>query len=203
MYICTTMAKQKLFLLIIQIFLCTSTYLFACSCSREWNDSFLKTARLSEHVALVKVLSFDAFLDDAFHSKKEKIPFAMTVEVIQNYKGFTEREKITIYGDNGILCRPYLNVFELDAYYLIAPIEYGYEGEQRFEFFVCRTDYLKVNMSSRKVFGNYSLFRNTVSLATFDWQMKHGNWDVELIIIVFLLITGTYFIKRRKAQKLV
>lgn len=197
------MVIKKILLLVLQTYLCACTHLYACSCTSDWNDTFLRTARANEYVALVKILSFDAFLNDAFHSKKEKIPFAMTVEVIQNYKGFTEGERITIYGDNGILCRPYLNVFELDAYYLIAPIEYEYEGEQRFEFFVCRTDYLKVNMSSRKVFGNYSLFRNTVTLATFDWQMKHGNWDVELIIIVFLLITGTYFIKRRKAQKLV
>ncbi len=204
LYICETMAIKKILLLVVQIFLCTCTHLYACSCSSAWNDTFLRTARSNEYVALVKVLSFDAFLNDEFkRGHEEKIPYSMTVEVIRNYKGFTEGEKIIIYGDNGILCRPYLNVFELDAYYLIAPIQYEYEGEQSFSFFICRTDYLKVNKSSNTVVGNYSFLRNSASLATFNWQIKYGPWDVEFLILVLLLIIGIYVIKRRKAQKLI
>src|SRR5689334_23285453 len=85
-------------------------------CECDYQGSFLKLAPHSKLVALVKVtkyLTFDGIYD-------QKIPMSMEVEIIEKYKGVEERKTITVWGDPGNLCRPYLSVFKEGQYYVIA-----------------------------------------------------------------------------------
>ena len=172
-----------------------------CSCSFAWNDSFSRTAKNSEFVALVKVISFDEYLEDEILGHEGKMPYSMTVEIIKKYKGDENRDKIRIYGDNGVLCRPYLSEFEINAYYLIAPIQLKNSPETEYDFFACRTDYLKVDSTKNKAFGNYSLIRNEIDLSTFEKKLKQGDWDLAILGSIITLLIITLLIARRNKKR--
>ena len=105
--------KKKIFISsILLIFSFNLT--FACSCAS--NKSFLKTISKSKVVALIKVnqfLSYDQIYD-------QNTAMSMEVEVIELYKGNISENKIKVWGDNGALCRPYLDtIFEEGKYYIV------------------------------------------------------------------------------------
>jgi hypothetical protein len=101
-----------------------------------------------------------------------------TVEIIKKYKGKEQRKKIKILGDNGISCRPYLYAFKINGYYLAAPIPLETKLNTEYEFFVCRTDYLRVDISKNKVYGKYSLIRRRISLSSFEDKLESGDKDI-------------------------
>ncbi|WP_064972222.1 hypothetical protein [Kordia jejudonensis] len=191
--------RQKFLFLVFILF--SSFELFACSCSRRWNDSFSLTARNSEFVALVKIISFDEYLDRKITDYDRKIPYSMTVEIIKKYKGKENRKRITIFGDNGIMCRPYLSNFELNGYYLISPNPLNNSETTEYDFFVCRTEYLKVDIESNKPCGNYSMFRNKIDLTSFESKLKNGNGDVVIIIVFGILLILVPIIVRRNIKE--
>lgn len=92
--------------------LTTKTY--ACDC--EYQGSFLKMTQKSSFVALVKVTKYLTFKD----IYGEKTPMSMEVEIGETYKGKEFRKTITIWGDIGYLCRPYLSTFKEGKYYVMA-----------------------------------------------------------------------------------
>ena len=173
----------------------------ACSCSRPWNDSFSTTAESSEFVALVKVISFDSYLEREFSDDEEKIPYSMTVEIIKKYKGEENRNRITIYGDNGILCRPYLTDFEINGYYLISPNPLDESLNTEYDFFACRTEYLEVDIESNKAYGKYSMIRYKISLDTFESKLENGDWDLEIVGLLSLLLILTLIIVRKNKKR--
>jgi hypothetical protein len=160
----------------------------ACSCSFAWNDSFSRTAKHSEFVALAKVISYDEYLDRDILGHDGKMPFTMTVEIIKKYKGKEQRKRIRIQGDDGIMCRPYLSEFKINGHYLIAPIPLEDNPNTEYEFFVCRTDYLEVDMDKNEAFGNYSFIRKRIDISTFENKLKYGDWDIE-VLLAFTIIT--------------
>ena len=191
--------KQKLrqtFLIIIIITL-SSLELLACSCSRPWNDSFGLTAEGSEFVALVKIISFDEYLDQEIMESDDRIPYSMTAEIIKKYKGQESRKRITIYGDNGILCRPYLTDFKINGYYLVSPNPLDNSVNTEYDFFACRTEYLRVDINSNKAYGKYSMIRYQIDLDTFESKLINGDWDFVLFGTIGSLLILTLIIVRR------
>ncbi|MDY7393852.1 hypothetical protein UMM65_01225 [Aureibaculum sp. 2210JD6-5] len=175
----------------------------ACSCSSAWNDSFSKTVNNSEFVALVKVISFDEYLDSDFMDFEEKMPYSMTVEIIKKYKGKESRKRIKIWGDNGILCRPYLTDFEINGYYLIAPNPLDDSTAPEYDFFSCSTDYLKVNMFTNMAYGKYSMVRYLIDLKTFERKLDYGDWDLVIAgSFICLLFFVLAIVRRRKLKKI-
>ncbi|MBC7447817.1 MAG: hypothetical protein H7330_07130 [Hymenobacteraceae bacterium] len=87
---------------------------FACDC--DYGGEFLKVARASEFVALVKMTRYLRF-DSTF---RRPMPLSMEVEVIDVYKGKETRKTVTVWGNNGMLCRPYLSNFDTGKHYFIA-----------------------------------------------------------------------------------
>ena len=87
---------------------------FACSCN--YGGPFLKMAPRTTLVALVKVTKFLTF-KNIYNSKT---PMSMEVEIIDIYKGAESRKTITVWGDPGNLCRPYLDTFKEGQAYVIA-----------------------------------------------------------------------------------
>jgi hypothetical protein len=173
----------------------------ACSCSSSWNDSFSKTAKTSDFVALVKVLSFDSYLESEYSDDEKKVPYSMTVEIIKKYKGEENRDRITIYGDNGMLCRPYLTDFEINGYYLISPNPINESLNAEYDFFVCRTEYLEVDIESNKAHGKYSMIRYQIDLDTFESKLKNGDWDLVIVGSVgSLLILALIVVRRNKKR---
>lgn len=104
----------------------------------------------------------------------------MTVEVIEKYIGSEKRKKIKIWGDNGMLCRPYIANFEIGKYYLIAPSKIsessdnGVKGD--YDLFSCFTDYLTVDFEKQIAYGEYSKKENQVTLKEFKREIKSINF---------------------------
>ncbi|WP_298424500.1 hypothetical protein [uncultured Kordia sp.] len=187
--------KQVFLIIVILFFSCSE--LRACSCSSAWNDSYSKTAEASEFVALVKVISFDSYLEKRFSNDEKMIPYSMTVEIIKKYKGEENRDRITIYGDNGMLCRPYLTDFKINGYYLVSPNPLNQSTNIEYEFFSCWTDYLEVDIKSNKAYGKYSMIRYQIDLDTFESKLKNGDWDIEIVGSIVILLILTLIIVRK------
>ncbi len=150
---------------------------FACDCECVGDCTFSSISNSSEFVALVKIISFDAFLEDDILGCDGKMPYAMTVEIVEKFKGEETRIRIKIWGDNGVLCRPYLNLFEIGGHYLIAPKQLGDyklpgESATDYHFYSCNTDYLKVNLSQNKALGEYSKEQSEIDLAIFEKKLE-------------------------------
>ena len=149
---------------------------FACDCECKGDCSFISVSNGIEFVALVKIVEYTDFVK-IYTDKSEKLmPLAMIVEVIKKYKGKESRIKIKIWGDDGMLCRPYIHYFNIGDYFLIAPqiinenSENGKEND--YEFFTCWTDHLKVDYEKKIAFGEYSKRKNKISLKRFEKEFK-------------------------------
>jgi len=175
--------------------------MFACSCSTLWFDSFNLTTKYNELVALVKVISFDEYLERPIYGFEGAMPYSMTVEIIKKYKGKEQRDSIQIFGDNGMLCRPYLSDFKLNEYYLIAPIALNNDKNTGYDFFICRTDFLKVDMTKNIAYGKFSLLQNQINLTKFKRSLKYQIWYYVTLgaLPIFLIIV--LIIKRRNEKR--
>lgn len=191
--------RQILLFFLFTLFL--SFELFACSCSRAWNDSFSLTAKKSEFVALVKIISFDEYLNHEITDFDGKMPYSMTVEIIKKYKGKESRKRITIFGDNGMLCRPYLADFEVNSYYLVSPNPLDNSAITAYDFSSCRTGYLKVNIDSNIAHGKYSMIRNQIDLETFENKLNNGNWDIVIVSTIGSMLILMLIIVRRNKKR--
>jgi len=159
------------------------------------------TAENSEFVALVKIISFDEYLDREITDYDGKMPYSMTAEIIKKYKGKESRKRITIFGDNGMLCRPYLSDFEINGYYLVTPNPLDNSENTEYDFFSCRTEYLKVDIESNKAYGNYSMFRNQIELDSFENKLENSNRDLVIIITIGILLILILIIGRRNKKR--
>ena len=135
--------------------------IFPCDCGCEGDCSFSVVSQQTELVALVKVISYDDFLEAEIMNYDGKMPYSMTVEIIDLYKGEEKRKHIKIWGDNGVLCRPYIARFKIGEYYLIATNKLNKllmdenEKPDDYDFFVCQTDYLRIDLTKRIAYGEY------------------------------------------------
>lgn len=99
----------------ITIFLLTiGRTISACDCNPQGN--FLRVASNTKLVALVRVTKYLTFKD----IYDVQTPMSMEVEIIEIYKGEESRKTVTVWGDIGNLCRPYLSRFDEEQYYVIA-----------------------------------------------------------------------------------
>lgn len=159
------------------LILFTTFQVFACSCECIGDCSFSSISNNSEFVALVKVISYDDYLDYEIMGHEGKMPYSMTVEIIKKYKGKETRKTIKIWGDNGAECRPYISNFKIGKHYLIAPNllgEYKLEGEKStdYDFFSCNTDYLTVDIDKQKAYGEYAKMKSEIRLEEFEEKLK-------------------------------
>ncbi|WP_106792874.1 hypothetical protein [Aquimarina sp. Aq78] len=144
-----------------------SSQVIACDCDCKGDCSF-SSVSTGGFVAMVKVIEYSEFLEYEDDGKLKKMPLAMKVEVIKKYKGEDTRKVIQIWGDNGMLCRPYTDHFKIGNHYLIAPNKIWKDSENGkmddYDFFSCETGFLDVNLKKKMVYGTYSKNINKISL---------------------------------------
>jgi hypothetical protein len=162
--------KTKLFTLCFSLF--TVSLIFACSC--DPNGNFSKVAPKTNLVVLVKInkyLTFQEFEND-------KIPMSMEVEIIEILKGRIQNKKIIVWGDNGILCRPYLTTFNEGEYYFLALYSTGnmmrQKEEKKTHYFVsvCGEYWMKANMDKKIALSNYMDKKKQISFNKILRQFK-------------------------------
>lgn len=128
----------------------------ACSCNND--RPFLDVAPGARLVALVKVVQ----VPTSDRSNE------MIVEIIEAFQGKEERKTISVYGDNGLLCRPYITAFKRGKYYVIGMIganeEYG-EKPAAYAVSICGEYWLKANKLTKRASGNVSNKTKRISFA--------------------------------------
>jgi hypothetical protein len=166
---------KSIFIVTLLLFSTISTY--ACDCFCPKDCSFSVVSKGSGLVALVKVISYDDYLEREVMGHDGKMPYSMTVEIIKKYKGSETRKTIKIWGDDGKECRPYIANFKIGEYYLIAPNLLGdnklkNENATDYVFFSCLTDYLKVDKAKKVAYGEWSKDKDEIKLSDFEEEMK-------------------------------
>jgi hypothetical protein len=115
---------------------------YACSCADN-NHSFIQNAEKAKLVIRGKVLAYHWYKED-----KTRPPLAMTVAVKEVYAGGATSKIIMVWGDNGIICRPYVSQFPVGTEWILAlsPDSWSKKGELAISG--CGEYSLKVNGSN-------------------------------------------------------
>ena len=139
-------------LLVTLICLTIGQFSFACDCNSQ--DEFIKAAPQSEFVALVKVTKYLTYKN----IYGVETPISMEIEIIDIYKGVEKRKKITVWGGDVNICRPFLEKFKKDGHYILAldkvvenSSEVTHKGEKASDYFIaqCGERWLSVNITSK------------------------------------------------------
>ena len=102
------------------------------SCYCDWAGSFFKWAPKSDLVAVVKVTQYLTYVDKDGY----QLPLSMEVEIIHKLLGNDVRDKVIIWGDEGWMCRPYLDQFEIGSTWaIILYYNDGYFGGKTDDYF--------------------------------------------------------------------
>jgi hypothetical protein len=102
----------------------------ACTC--DYKGYFLEVAPTTKLVALVRVIGYPFFRNLLYYHK-----VAMEVEVIEIYQGKESEATLIVWGDNGVMCRPYISQFTPSQYYIIGL----YPGSKHSFYFESENDY--------------------------------------------------------------
>jgi hypothetical protein len=90
------------------------------SCDCKYMGNFLKVSQYPELIVIVKVKQYEDYFEltgaapDTIHQ-----PMSATFEIIRVLKGKTDKKEIKVFGDDGALCRPYIDTFKKDGYYVV------------------------------------------------------------------------------------
>ena len=140
------------------IFLATAPLAFACDCESQGN--FLTVAPKSKLVALVKVKSYLSYKD----IYDQPMPMSMEVEIIEVYQGQETRKTITVWGDNGRQCRPYLNKFNVGDFYVIAFKQDSEENPRDYAISSCGDFWLSADNEKKIASGPIGEDQKEISL---------------------------------------
>ncbi|NOT51675.1 MAG: hypothetical protein HOP10_10415 [Chitinophagaceae bacterium] len=126
-------------------------------------------------VALIKVTNHLTFKD----IYGEKTPMSMEVEVIEKYKGSEERKTVTVWGDPGNLCRPYLSQFTEGQYYVIAFNNAGRGKDETttdYSISICGCYWLQADHEKQTATGDISIgelfAKQTMDLSQIKLELK-------------------------------
>ena len=144
-------------------YLLATTSVFACDC--DYHGSFIKMAKLTPFVALVRVTKYLTFKN----IYDTNTPMSMEVEIVEVYKGKETRKSVIVWGDIGDLCRPYLSEFKEGEYYVIAFDKGSFGGghpdekDTDYSIGICGAYWLAVDFDKSKVSGDIDSANRTTS----------------------------------------
>jgi hypothetical protein len=107
-------------------------------------------------VALIKVTKYLTFKD----IYESKTPMSMDVEIVEIYKGKETRKSVTVWGDIGNFCRPYLSTFKEGEYYVIGFDRGNYnhghpqEKDTDYSISICGCYWLPVDKAKENASGD-------------------------------------------------
>jgi hypothetical protein len=107
--------KNLLTLLLSSLVLLAAPAAHACSCVK--GGPFVQMAEKSDVVIRAKVLDYQWREHDPNHEYR---PESMRLEVKTVYKGAVNANPLIVWGDNGIICRPYVTQFPIGTEWVFA-----------------------------------------------------------------------------------
>lgn len=173
------MPMRKLLLTISGILIWTSGQ--ACDCDR-YVGNFQTTSKWAEFVFIVKVTGHSYFKSVTTAGNiSVSVPTAATFEIVETLKGTIDKSEITVFGDKGNLCRPYIDVFKQDKYYIVGL--YRCDGKEQnettddFQISGCGEFWIEYNPESKTATGlikNKRKKPTTVTIETLKELMRKG-----------------------------
>lgn len=141
---------------------CFSNYSFVPSCGCEEPKPFINSLSKTKLVALVKIGQYTSYLNLAKTS-----PGSVEVTILKIYKGKEKRKTVKVFGDNGQLCRPYIQNFKPGETWILGLHEgceekyFCQHGETKNDFYLhaCYKAWLPVSNDS--VIGCITQMENT------------------------------------------
>lgn len=178
-----TSKMQKSILLIIGLFLSYQNHVTACGCNVE--RPFLQTSINAKLIAVVEIQDYISYNE----MMGEEVAVSMSVKVKKVLKGVEYQSEITVWGNNGLMCSPYLDIFEPGTKWIMAfrdaPIEaYGNAKSAHYGLSNCGEHFMKVETSVvRGLIKNMERYQS-MTIATLKANLdiinrEHGNLDVE------------------------
>ncbi|MBC7946731.1 MAG: hypothetical protein H7Y42_02545 [Chitinophagaceae bacterium] len=155
------------------------------SCSCNDMGPFLTVSNNAPVIALVKVNRFLTTKQMNIGEGETAIPLSMEVEIVDIYKGSEERKRVTVWGDNGILCRPYLTSFTKEEFFVIALSKVGtgrgHGDEKLTDYFIngCGTYWLKTDKAIKLATGRISESKNEMTLGELKERVGKSEWETE------------------------
>ena len=166
---------RKILLTLVGILAWTSAH--TCDC--DYTGNFLE---ISKDVDAIFIIRVDGYDDDFLAWLFRRNPRAATFEIVKTLKGVADEEEIKVFGDNGMLCRPYIGTFKEDQYYVVALYKCNGmldgESEDDFSISACGEYWLDYNPTSKTVTGLITPGNNkpsTLKLAAFEKLLKQTN----------------------------
>jgi hypothetical protein len=150
------------------------------TCDCDYIGNFLTISKWAEVIFIVKVTGHGDYISlTGAAPNTVSVPLTATFEVIKTLKGNTDKKEIRVFGDNGVLCRPYIDTFQKDKYYVVGL--YRCDGKERnetvddFQITGCGEFWIQYNPESSTVTGrikNKKRKRTTMTLETFEKLLK-------------------------------
>lgn len=134
---------KQLYLLIFILISFNFTEINACGCTTD--GSFLQVAIGAELIAVVEVQDYGTFTE----LMGEDVPMSMTLKIKKILKGEETRKEITVWGNNGLMCSPYLSIFEQGTTWVMslkAPPTQGHDAASIDDYGIsnCGEQFMKV-----------------------------------------------------------
>lgn len=150
------------------------------TCDCDYIGNFLVASKNAEAIFIVKVREHGDYI-----SLTGTVPTAVSVpttaifEIVKTLKGNSDNKAIRVFGDNGVLCRPYVDVFRKDKYYVVGLQRC--DGNERsettddFEISGCGEFWIDYNPATDMVTGrikNKKRKPTTMTLEAFEKLLK-------------------------------
>src|SRR5688572_6066371 len=130
--------KKKIVLSILLLLLIGVNHSYACMCF--WRGGLLKMAQTDSLTIQAKVNKYLSYSTDKVMNRT--FPTSMEVEVVRILKGKEERKLITVWGDEGWACRPYLTAFSIGSEWVLS-LKRWEDGE--YEISICGEHYVPIH----------------------------------------------------------
>lgn len=140
--------KKQTYILTL-IFLLGSLKILACSCG--YLGGFVYSNQASDIVVYGTVVEYDSI--GTYNSPDN--PYSIKFQVKEKIRGVENRDTITIWGDNGADCRPYIENFKPGTEWILALNKLNIKGNIEYEISICGEFYVPVNNGNitGKIFG--------------------------------------------------
>ena len=145
----------------------------ACDCN--YGGPFLKVARGAEVVVLVRIVKYKSLEKQGVAASAS----AMEATVLKTYKGKVIKSAITIWGDDGMQCRPYVSAFAIGKEYIMAlnSTSEGSAKSTNYCISICGEYWLAFNENMQLVYGDIdSSIRlpSVITLQKFEAELKEA-----------------------------
>ena len=108
----------------------------------------------------------------------------MEVEIVKVYYGQETRKTVIVWGDSGNLCRPYLSIFKIDNYYVIAFEQDSKENASEYAISNCGDYWLTADNEKKVATGAVSKSQYKIGFGDL-WEFFNGDKTKELTPIDF------------------